>query len=406
MGNEQVKIEKEFINSKQNNINTNAESELDNLLYKKKILDDILENKRYLLTEQQMAKINITLSNIIYQITNLINDSNNIYIDTDADINIRNNVDNKYKVQSPHKKLQLALKLFKINGHYTLDDLKLRYKKLAIITHPDKTGGNNSKFNLVTQCYEILKNNLLTMENDKQYFELKRNFQNSPYINANTNYQQNTDYESNEPKLNPTKVNPTLFNKYFEQNKMYDPNSVGYDEWLKSTEGEEEMNELNKLKGKVSIDKFNDIFKQQKAKYNKINNKQITEYIEPMALTSGNTAFTSILEEKIEDFTKAPETRTGIGYTDLKTAYSSAGLLIDPDSIQIPEYKNIEEYKKERSNISYTLNPEQQELLNRKIAREQYEEEMRIKKLQEHDMAIESHYNKIHMKMLGYAPKN
>jgi len=162
--------------------------------------------------------------------------------------------------------------------------------------------------------------------------------------------------------------------------------------------------ELDKYKGKVSKDKFEEAFTNQKKKHG----TQIETYRgDPMALISCNTGFTSLDgDDAVGDFSKAPEARNGLGYTDLKTAYSAKGQFIDPNTVEFQTYKNVQEYEKARSNISFTMTPEQrEEAQQRKIIEEEHERR-RLAKLQERDRAIEQHYFKVHQQMLGYAPKS
>lgn len=56
-----------------------------------------------------------------------------------------------------------------ISESATHDDIKKAYRKLAIQYHPDKTGGEDSKFKEIAQAYEILGN-----EQNRQAYDRKR----------------------------------------------------------------------------------------------------------------------------------------------------------------------------------------------------------------------------------------
>ena len=46
-------------------------------------------------------------------------------------------------------------KILNISKNYDLEELKIKYKKIARKVHPDK-GGSEQLFNLVTLCYKKL----------------------------------------------------------------------------------------------------------------------------------------------------------------------------------------------------------------------------------------------------------
>jgi curved DNA-binding protein CbpA len=385
MGNEQVKIEQEF--SYNENLSNIHNIEL--LSQKKFQLETLYKNKKHVLTTHQIDKIIAILNKINTQI-NYINDNLQEF-------------NTRPPTSSSNIDLQMAMKLFKLSSYnFTIQDLKTTYKKLALITHPDKFGGDTTKFNLVKTCYLLLEEHLIRMKNDKPHHELKQQYQtqNDFYISKGGDIPINT---QNTPILDKDHFNPAVFNKYYEEHKMADPNDTGYGDWFKSQDDTMDM-ELDKYKGKVSKDKFEQAFTNQKKKLG----TQIEVYRgDPMALISCNTGFTSLDgDDIVGDFSKAPEAKNGLGYTDLKTAYSAKGQFIDPNTVEFQTYKNVQEYEKARSNISFTMTPEQrEEAQQRKIIEEEHERR-RLAKLQERDRAIEQHYYKVHQQMLGYAPKS
>ena len=66
-----------------------------------------------------------------------------------------------------------SLRLFQLQKNYTLDELKVAYKKLAMKTHPDKTGGNAEQFQLVTKCYMSLLEKHKNREAEKPFNDLR-----------------------------------------------------------------------------------------------------------------------------------------------------------------------------------------------------------------------------------------
>ena len=402
MGNEQVKIEQEF-NGNDSNGNHNDNDitriyNIEKLLEKKKLLDEILQTKRHILTRHQIEKINTTLNTIVQQISNLIHNSKYTASNTDG-----RNIANGHPGQLD---LQMALKLFKFaTPQFTVEDLKMRYHKLALATHPDKFGGDTTKFNLVKQSYEILGQHLIRQNHDKPHHLLKQGYQtataNDYYIVKGGDIP-TSPHPNAEPLLDKDKFNPALFNKYYDEHRMADPNDTGYADWFKSNEDIEE-DELDKYKGKISKDKFDHAFQKKK----QASNRQVEVYKgNPMELISCNTGFTSLDgDDNIADFSKAPEARNGIGYTDLKTAYSSRGQFIDPNSVEFKTYKNVQEYEKARADISFTMTPEQAAEMQMRQEAAEIAEQKRLQRLAERDNAIAQHFTRVHTQMLGYAPK-
>jgi hypothetical protein len=94
--------------------------------------------------------------------------------------------------------------------------------------------------------------------------------------------------------------------------------------------------------------------------------------------------------------------KNDLAYTDLKTAYTNKGAFIDPNSVEYKEYKNVDELKRDRSNIRYVMTPEQMRDYELKKRREIEEEEKRQDLIRQRDNVVSSTYGKIHEKMLGY----
>ena len=66
-----------------------------------------------------------------------------------------------------------AIKLFQLPVKYTLDQLKVAYKRLAMKSHPDKVGGNKEQFQLVTKCYMLLLEKYKNRESDRTFDDLR-----------------------------------------------------------------------------------------------------------------------------------------------------------------------------------------------------------------------------------------
>ena len=307
-----------------------------------------------------------------------------------------------------------ALRLFQLQKNYTIDDLKIAYKKLAMKTHPDKTGGKSEQFQLVTKCYMSLLEKYKNRESNKLFNDLKdgskiyiedqvRSLMKNKHMESSNSESKHTlDLTENVDK---TKFDNKLFNKIYEQNKLWESGDDGYGDWFTSDKSDEAPEEI--FSNKFNINVFNTTFEDYKEKLIS-QNGTIQEYKDPQELVSGSTGFTDIdiFARKINDFSKPlPVARGGkydLAYTDLKTAYTNKGAFIDPNSVEFKEYKNVDELKRDRSNIKYIMTPEQMRDYELKKRREIEEEEKRQDLVRQRDNVVSNTYSKTHERMLGY----
>lgn len=315
-----------------------------------------------------------------------------------------------------------SLRLFQLQKNYTIDDLKTSYKKLAMKTHPDKTGGNAEQFQLVTKCYMSLLEKYKNRESEKPFNDLrtgskdyidkqsKSRMKNNTVSQITGNYDNDNDYNNNnnnnnEKKIDKSKFDNKLFNKIYEQNKLWESGDDGYGDWLSSNQADEAPEEI--FGNKFNLNVFNSTFEDYKEKLTS-QNGAIQEYKDPQELISSSTGFTDIdiFARKINDFSKPLPTAKGgkndLAYTDLKTAYTGKGAFIDPNSVEYKTYKSVDELKKDRSNINYNMTPEQMRDYELKKRKDIEEEEKRQYLIRQRDNIVSSSYSKIHEKMLGY----
>jgi curved DNA-binding protein CbpA len=293
-----------------------------------------------------------------------------------------------------------ALKIFGLSSNYSLEELKRVFKKLALKYHPDKPTGNEEQFQLITKCFMLLLERHKSRNSDRQYNDLKNG--SKTYLEEQKT---NMNSQSVIPLVDKDKFDVKMFNKIYEQNKLWTSNDDGYGSWFSSNDIEEPANEI--FGKKFNINVFNSAFEEYKTTLTS-QSGAIQEYNEPRELVSCSTAFTDIHSDaqKIDDFSKPlPIGKSGreMGYTDLKTAYSSRGAFIDPNSVEYKTYKSVDELKKDRGNIKYDMTPEQIQYYQMKKLKEQKEEEKRQYLIQQRDNIIGDNYSKIHQKILGFA---
>ena len=314
-----------------------------------------------------------------------------------------------------------ALRLFNLQGNYTLDDLKAAYKKLAMKTHPDKPTGNVEQFQLVTKCYLSLLEKYKARESDRPFNELKKGSQSyledqSKSRMKNKNFTSNARSDASNGAgrdivVDKDKFDLKLFNKIYEQNKLWDSNDDGYGNWLSSDTAEETPVEI--FGNKFNLNVFNSTFEDYKERLT-AQSGAIQEYNEPRELVSCATGFTDLDQDarRVEDFSKPSSiipTGTGgkaggrdLAYTDLKTAYTSRGAFIDPNKVEYKTYKNVEELKKARSNVRYDMTSEELRAYQMKQNRQEEEESRRQALIRDRDNQIATTYGRTHERMLGY----
>jgi hypothetical protein len=295
--------------------------------------------------------------------------------------------------------------------------LKVAYKKLAMRTHPDKPSGNVEQFQLVTKCYLSLLEKYKARESDRPFNELKQ--ASSAYLEdqsksqmKNKNFASNTRSDSSngvsrDVVVDKEKFDLKLFNKIYEQNKLWDSNDDGYGNWLSTDTAEEAPTEI--FGNKFNLNVFNSTFEDYKERLT-ARTGSIQEYNEPQELVSCATGFTDLDQDarRVEDFSKpslvAPSGKSArdLAYTDLKTAYTSRGAFIDPNKVEYKTYKNVEELKKARGNVRYDMTPEELREYQMKQYQQEEEENRRQALIRDRDNQIATTYGKTHERMLGW----
>jgi curved DNA-binding protein CbpA len=286
-----------------------------------------------------------------------------------------------------------AYTLLGVPANYTMDQLKVAYRKKAIITHPDK-GGSPELFDEVTKAYFSLLEKLKNKESDKQFLDLKSQSKN--YIEQQSgDNRQNINLEK--MTVSKESFNVKAFNKIFEENKIADPNDVGYSDWFKDDSNVKEPPKV--FSTKFNLDVFNSTFENWKDQDEHLS-REIVVRDEPQALVLSKTGYSELGVDRIDDFTKSDINNKNLGYTDLKQAYSRNGIMNTKSITPRQTYRNIEEYERARANISYQMSEEDIRKQEYKKKQEEEEEARRIQIVQSRDNMHFNRYNRIHNLML------
>ena len=247
----------------------------------------------------------------------------------------------------------------------TEESLKLAYKKAAVKAHPDKRGGSEEKFEIVTRAYAYLSE-ILTRVNGGRKKESKVE---APAALQETRTNESQAWQQAEPvRLNPKKLDMNAFNTMYEQTRIPDPDDDGYGDWLKN---EVDAPKGPAFSGKFNRDVFNKMFEsaQQQQQQNQLMKVPQAMTLAPMSgVELGRTA---------ADTYTAPA-NANLKYTDLKQAYTTENVLTNQVSNVRIDLRDIKEYRATRERAPDPLNNE--ELAN--LAKAEQEAEKREKNRQ------------------------
>lgn len=284
-----------------------------------------------------------------------------------------------------------ATQILGLQSNFSLNELKKAYRRAAIKTHPDRPGGNEEQFEIVTKAYMFLIEKIKREAKDKQYDELKQDYQ---------------EFEDDrEQRINidlSKKFNLDSFNKIYSKNKINEPTDTGYGDIMEAKKVREDIDIPNVFSKKFNVNVFNTAFEDLKEEDN--NNMQMIKIDNPAPVNSSNKIHYSELGQgKINDFGSGANIYNGnsLQYTDYKRAHVTQTKLINTKNVETTEYRNVKELEAARSNISYDMNEEDRlKQAQRKEMQKQQEIE-RKRRLFQRDQNIQDQYHKINQLTLG-----
>lgn len=289
-------------------------------------------------------------------------------------------------------------KLLDVQKNFTLSQLKENYKRIALQVHPDK-GGTEQLFQLVTKAYKLLLEEYNRRVAEKQFHDLKHDFQKSVKLQQprqNTQFTQSVaSSQSSQANAQGRNFDLNRFNQIFNDNKMETVTDKGYSDWMT----EDTVPKQKQLKS-FNEKAFHKTFEKQSAVDR--NNKYIIPYKEPEPLLmSKKIGFTEIGQEDIDDFSGDNTSRKNLNFMDYKVAHTT-NRIVDPSlAKQIRQYKNIDELEKDRSQVRFEMNEEEMEeyLLQKKL--DKIREQKRMETLRQQEQALAEHYERVNRMTLG-----
>ena len=283
-------------------------------------------------------------------------------------------------------KINLSLldpyEVLEINKKFNWEELKLAYRKTALLTHPDKEGGNRIIFNFVTECFKSLAEEYKSRESNKSYIELKK---------QSKDYYDNENVEKIPAPITGTNFNEK-FNKKFEMCKIdNDEEDFGYGDIM--TDSSNDRDDLPDPKNLFEKQKFDN------SSFNKIFIKhtlppppsQLIKYKDPEPLVLAKTMnYTEIGGKRPDDYSSSVEksSKNNLIYTDYKIAYTNTRL-VDDETFSIKNFKNVEEYQEHRnSKFKKGLTEKEKKYFELKKLKEEKEEYERQERIKQNDLKI------------------
>ena len=190
---------------------------------------------------------------------------------------------------------------------------------------------------------------------------------------------------TNNIKLNG-KFDNRMFNKIYEENKLYDVTDTGYGKWLKDDLPEKvEIENPKVFSDNFNINVFNNIFEKKVQRDN-----EIVKFNIPQEYNRNDNQLLGVNE--IESYTGSV---FGNAY-DIKDAFSLTNINVNTKNYP----KNVEVLKKQRKNLNPLTKKENENYFNY-INYNLSEEERRQEGMKKMDAQIENNYNKINKKMIN-----
>ena len=269
-------------------------------------------------------------------------------------------------------------KVLNVSRNFTLEELKSKYKLLALKVHPDKHSGSDYLFKVVTHCYKLLLNEYNVRVSDKSFIDLK---------SESKAYRQETNTGSSVSK---NKFDLGRFNKMFEDHRI--PNielDTGYSKWMETKVDRNLGQQKSKPNQKFSIDDFNKRFDTVV-----IDNtcKEVSKRQEPIGMDCkvSKLACSELGVKNVSDYSGG--INKSLVYTDYKKAHTTTRLA--PRS-QRKEYASIDDLERDRGNLKYEMSNREKNDYELAMRQQEIKERKRIEYLKQQDAIAEKQHQKL-----------
>lgn len=305
-------------------------------------------------------------------------------------------------------------KLLKVDRTADMATIKKSYKKMALKYHPDK-GGNQEVFDKITKAYKYLKSisTVATVETPTQdHTSLRRQAQNVDQPSAAVMKSYADNFSLNK------------FNEHFDRHKIGDESiDKGYGEFMTTDSREADSEPATAERIRVAeefklpertgtyddrtnfnLNVFNEEFKDELAitKMSTLNpelpkhEQSVQVYKEPIAFTSGSQGYSDIDRQAVSDFTSFHDPLSSSNsqqYTDYMSAFTTRSTFTNSatDDTSREDFRNLDDLKRARANISYEMSEEDKEKIAEQERRIVEAENERLRRIAERDHMFEEH---------------
>ena len=268
--------------------------------------------------------------------------------------------------------------VLRLPRNFTLEQLKLNYKRLALQLHPDKNTLSNEQtgeiFKLLTTSYKTLLQEHHDRESDRPFTDLRRDAQGSAPAAGKppTLFGDGQGFDS------------TKFNEFFSENKLMDPaNDSGYGDWLKA-ENPVDRPMLQSSK-KTAIPK---------------ECKSLMLHVDAIAFGRGKLSYSEMGVNEVDDFSLMTSTNRRVGATDLRVAYSMQDVQDGPEQGSARrEYKDIDELERDRASISFTMNDKESRAYDKYKRIVEKHDTSRQSNIRQVDKSTSEHFDRIQKRL-------
>jgi hypothetical protein len=270
----------------------------------------------------------------------------------------------------------------------TYERLKAGYKRASLKAHPDK-GGSKEAFDEVRRAFQYVEK-ILNRINPRFSAEDTARMKAPVSMESAMNYRASTEPHRREEKpvaLSAKKLDMSMFNKLFEENRLPDPTrDAGYGDWLKSQGGGDAPAADPRLKGKFNQETFESVFREHALKHR--DSTAITKRLEPEALISPSG---TELGGSTSNFTAAFGSDTQ--FTDLKEAYTTGSTVyheVADVRVQERSARSIKDAQAQRAAEMARVDPDEKARIAAAAAALEERERHRLLRLAKQDTAAEA----------------
>lgn len=295
---------------------------------------------------------------------------------------------------------------------FTKDALRNRAKELVLVTHPDKPGGSEAKFQIVmesyrylTQVYREFEKMSVTVDEDavrrhreertsgKEEFEIPS----YNYKRFTKPVEENRRSTTGKEPTPETHFDAKAFNKFFEENRLDNSLSRGHGEWLKNPDPSRESS----MSRSIEKGRFQEEFEKERQRL--LKEKRIIKHTggpQGVSLRASRVAGSSL--DELGDATEGGggtyRCSNGVMGVDLREALEVGIIAVDDprysgDSASAPvSIKDAERIRSE-ARLTYT-DEETKEMMRQKQLQEARDRE-RQERIVQRDRQIREHFQRV-----------